>query len=66
MQHLPPCKVSRCTPVLRSTTNSSEYLLGQPLRQELGMMQSLLKLAGLDWPLPGFSTDCCGQKTLQV
>ena len=37
-----------------------------PLRQATGMMASLLKLAGLDWPVPDFSTLCHRQKTLTV
>src|SRR5690606_3171721 len=31
-----------------------------------GMVASLLKLAGLDWPVPDFSTLCRRQKTLAV
>ena len=30
------------------------------------MVTSLLKLAGLDWPVPDFSTLCRRQKTLAV
>lgn len=30
------------------------------------MVQSLLQLAKLDWPVPDFSTVCRRQKTLQV
>ena len=41
-------------------------LFGQPLRQALGMVQSLLQLAKLDWPVPDFSTVCRRQKTVQV
>ena len=45
---------------------SIKCLFGQPLRQSLGMVQSLLKLANLDWPVPDFSTVCRRQKRLQV
>ena len=45
---------------------SIKGLFGQPLRQALGMVQILLKLAGLDWPVPDFSTVCRRQKSLQV
>ncbi|SLN37917.1 hypothetical protein ROA7023_01441 [Roseisalinus antarcticus] len=38
----------------------------RPLRQTAGMVESLLKLAGLDWPVPNFSTLCRGPKTLAV
>lgn len=41
-------------------------LFGQPLRQALGMMHSLLRLAKLDWSAPDFSTVCRRQKILQV
>jgi hypothetical protein len=37
---------------------SFKRLFGQSLRQSLGMVQSLLKLAQLDWPVPDFSTVC--------
>jgi len=36
------------------------------LRQTAGMVASLLKLAGLDWPVPDFSISCRRQKTLAV
>ena len=37
-----------------------------PLRQAIGMTESLLCLAGLDWPVPDYSTVSRRQKTLQV
>jgi len=37
-----------------------------PLRQAMGMTQSLLSLAGLDWSVPDYSTVSRRQKTLQV
>ncbi len=45
---------------------SIKCLFGQPLRQALGMVQSLLRLAKLDWRVPDFSTVCRRQKTLRV
>jgi hypothetical protein len=36
------------------------------LRQTAGMVSSLLQLAGLDWPVPDYSTLCRRQKTLKV
>ena len=45
---------------------SIKCLFNQPLRQALGMVQSLLELAQLDWRAPDFSTVCRRQKTLQV
>ena len=43
-----------------------KVLFGLPLRQTTGFMASLLQLAGLDWPVPDFSTLCRRQKTLAV
>ena len=37
-----------------------------PLRQTTGFVQSLLRLARLDWVAPDFSTLCRRQKTLNV
>ncbi|UTH73052.1 IS5 family transposase [Chromobacterium sp. IIBBL 290-4] len=41
-------------------------LFNLALRQAVGMVQSLLKLAGLDWLTPDYSTVCRRQKHLQV
>lgn len=41
-------------------------LFGLALRQAIGMVQSLLKLAGLDWPVPDYSTVCRRQRGLAV
>src|SRR5574343_1690211 len=41
-------------------------LFGLPLRQVIGFVQSLIDLAGLDWPVPDYSTLCRRQKTLTV
>lgn len=41
-------------------------LYGLALRQTTGMVRSLLKLAGLDWEVPDFSTLSRRQKHLQV
>ena len=41
-------------------------LYGLALRQTTGMVRSLLKLAGLDWDVPDFSTLSRRQKHLQV
>lgn len=45
---------------------SIKCLFSLPLRQTMGMAQSLLGLAGLDWPIPDYSTVSRRQKTLQV
>jgi hypothetical protein len=41
-------------------------LFNLPLRQAMGMAQSLLELAGLDWQVPDFSTVSRRQKHLSV
>jgi len=41
-------------------------LFGLPLRQTTGLVASLIKVAGLDWPTPDFSTLCRRQKCLDV
>ncbi|WP_028536902.1 IS5 family transposase [Paludibacterium yongneupense] len=41
-------------------------LFNLALRQAVGMVQSLLSLAGLDWSTPDYSTVCRRQKHLQV
>lgn len=41
-------------------------LLGLPLRQTWGAVQSLLKMARLSWAAPDNSTVCRGQKSLDV
>ena len=45
---------------------SIKVLFKLPLRQTAGMVASLLRLAGLDWPVPDFSTLCRRQKILAV
>lgn len=41
-------------------------LFNLPLRQVTGLVESLLKLAGLDWPVPDYTTICRRQKTLNI
>lgn len=41
-------------------------LFGLSLRQTTGMVAGVLELAGLDWPVPDFSTLCGRQNTLTV
>ena len=43
-----------------------KVLFGLPLRQTTGFIESLLKLVGLGWEVPDFSTPCRRQKTLNV
>ena len=45
---------------------SIKCLFSLPLRQAMGMTQSLLRLTGLDWSVPAYSTVSRRQKTLQV
>ena len=43
-----------------------ECLFGQPLRQTLGLVQSPLRMASLDWVILDYSTVCRRQKSLKV
>ena len=43
-----------------------KVLFGLPLRQTTGFVESLLRLVGLDWVVPDFSTLCRRQQTLNV
>jgi hypothetical protein len=43
-----------------------KVLFGVPLRQTTGFVEGPLRLIGLNWSAPGFSTLCCHQKTLNV
>ena len=45
---------------------SIKCLFGLALRQNLGLVESLLRMAGLDWKVPDFSTVSRRQKTLRV
>ena len=45
---------------------SVKVLFKLPLRQTAGMVASLLRLAGLNWSVPNFSTLCRRQKNLAV
>jgi hypothetical protein len=35
-----------------------KVLFGLPLRQTVGLVASLIEMAGLDWPVPDYSTLC--------
>ena len=43
-----------------------KVLFGLPLRQTTGMVESILSMAGLDWPVPDFSTMSRRQKRITV
>ena len=43
-----------------------KVLFGLALRQTIGMVGSLLKMAGLDWPVPDYSTLCRRQRTVTI
>jgi IS5 family transposase len=45
---------------------SIKCLFNLALRQSLGLVESVLRLAGLDWSVPDFSTVCRRQKALRV
>lgn len=46
------------------TCLTMKVLFGMPLRQTTGFVQSLLRLVGLDWNVPDFSTLCRRQRKL--
>lgn len=43
-----------------------KVLFGIPLRQKTGFVQSLVRLVGLDWSVPDFSTIFRRQRTLNL
>ena len=48
------------------TRLTMKVLFGMPLRQTTGFVESLLRLVGLDWRVPDFSTLCRRQRRLNV
>ena len=48
------------------TCLTMKVLFGMALRQTTGFVESLLRLSGLDWAVPDFSTLSRRQKTLKV
>jgi len=48
------------------TRLTTKVLFGMALRQTACFVESLLRLAGLDWKVPDFNTICRRQKTLAV
>jgi hypothetical protein len=48
------------------TCLTMKVLFGMALRQTTGFVEILLRLTGLDWDVPDFSTMCRRQKTLAV
>ena len=45
---------------------SIKVLFGLALRQTIGMVASLLRMAGVDWPVPDYSTLCRRQSTVTI
>ena len=43
-----------------------KVLFGLPLRQTVGLVANLIKMAGLDWPVPDWSTLCRRQARISV
>ena len=43
-----------------------QVLSGLPLRQTVGLVESLIQMAGLDWPVPDYSTLCRRQARIAV
>ena len=61
---------SGCTPLFSDAAIqfclTIKSLFGLALRQAMGMVESLLKLANLSWTVPDYSTVCRRQKSLKV
>ena len=55
-----------CSDAAIQTCLSMKVLFGMALRQTTGFVESLLRLVGLDWTVPDFSTLSRRQKTLAV
>ncbi|MDB6177446.1 IS5 family transposase [Paracoccus sp. Z330] len=43
-----------------------KVLFGLPLRQTVGLVASLIEMAGLDWPAPDYSTLCRRQARIRI
>lgn len=43
-----------------------KVLFGLPLRQTVGLVESLIRMAGPDWPVPDYSTLCRRQARIGV
>lgn len=43
-----------------------KVLFGLPLHQTVGLVESLVRMAGLDWPVPDYSTLCRRQARIAV
>lgn len=43
-----------------------KVLFGLPFRQTVGLVESLIRMAALDWPVPDFSTLCRRQARIAV
>ena len=56
--HFYRCRIQACLTL--------KALFGPPLRQTIGLIASLLEMAGLNWPVPDFSTLSRRQKGLDV
>lgn len=48
------------------TCLTMKVLFGMSLRHTTRFVESLLRLVGLDWPVPDYSTLCRRQRTLNV
>lgn len=43
-----------------------KVLFGLPLCETVGLVESLIRMAGLQWPVLDFSTLCCRQSRITV
>ena len=62
----PMCQSGCMSDPALQTCLTMKVLFGMALRQATGFVESVLRLAGLDWEVPDFSTLSRRQKTLAV
>jgi hypothetical protein len=60
------CRRPDYSDAANQTCLTMKALFGMALRQTTGSVESLLRLIGLDWAVPDFSTLSRRQKTLKV
>jgi hypothetical protein len=61
-----PGRPQTCSDAAIQFCLSIKVLFGLALRQAIGMVAGLLRLTGLDWPVPDYSTLCRRQKTVGI
>jgi len=52
--------------IVSALNGGSRGMFGLPLRQTVGLVASLIEMAGLNWPVPGYSTLCRRQARIAI